>query len=137
MKTSTELQKILDSTTFRIIPGTFVYAKTKTVPTGKHFMISQDDDEVTVITTLEKLPGLDLLERNKDDYLLIEMKISVPFYSVGFWSTITSAIASRQANILAVSTYSKDYALVRVEHREVAREALKELGLKEVKATVA
>lgn len=128
-----KLKEVLESTTFRILPGTYVYTKVKSVPTGKHFFLSQDSDEISVVTSSDKVKELDLIERNIDDYVLIEMRVSLPFYAVGFWAAITAAIASRKANILAVSTYSKDYAIVRVEHKDVACEELLRLGMKELK----
>ena len=58
------------------------------------------------------------------------MKVSLPFYAVGFLSTISSAIAEKGMNILIASTYSKDYIMVREEHLSKAKEVLLSLGFK-------
>lgn len=126
-----KLREIIRTSTFQVEPGTWIYAKVHAVPTGKHFFISQDSDEITVVTTEDRLGELDLIERNKDSYVLIRIDLSVPFYATGFMDAITSAIAAKQANVLVISTYSRDYVLVRTEHREVARTAMLELGFQE------
>jgi hypothetical protein len=45
------LQEIIDASTFSVIPGSYVYAQVKTAPPiDKHFLVSKDADEVTVVT---------------------------------------------------------------------------------------
>lgn len=124
-----EIQEILEKSSFRHIAGIFVYAKARTVPVAEHFMVTKDADEITVLTTEDRLGELELIERNKDSYALLELNVSVPFYAVGFLAAVTGAISAGGMNVLVVSTYSKDYILVRVEHTEKAIEALKVLGL--------
>jgi len=60
-----ELKKIIEQSSFEIKDGTYVYTKVATKPNENHFMISQDKDEITVITTGDKLGVLDLIGRNK------------------------------------------------------------------------
>ncbi len=127
---------MIAQSTFAIMPGVYVYAKLKSYPpnAGEHFMVTRDADEITVVTTSEKLPFFaddDFLERNRDDYLLISLNVSVPFYSVGFLATVGDAFARAGLNILFVSTYSKDYMMVRADLRERAREILLQLGFQE------
>jgi hypothetical protein len=89
-----DLKKIIESSSFVVHEGKFVYTKVKTAPViSKHFLVSKDADEITVVTKEENLTEMDVIERNKDDYSLIELKVSVPFYSVGFLATVSSAIA--------------------------------------------
>lgn len=110
-----ELKQIIHSSTYRVMPGIFVYAKVSSLPqTGTHFLVAQDTDEITVVTTEDQLATLDLIERNKEDYKLIALEVSIPFYSVGFLAAVSTAIAAQGLNILIVSTYSKDYILVKV-----------------------
>lgn len=112
--------------------GTFVYAKVKKVPqSGDHFMVSQDKDEITVVTLEENLDSLDIVERNKESYSLISLNVSVPFYAVGFLAAVSTAIAKGGMNILIVSTYSKDYILIKKEKLDNARQTLTDLGFKE------
>ncbi len=127
-----DIKDILAETTFRRVPGVFIYAKLEKAPPDveQHFLVSKDEDEVTVVTKLENYEGLGAKERNKDDYSLFELRVAVPFYAVGFLASVTSAIASKGANILVISTYSKDYILVRTEHTQLAAEVLNGLGMK-------
>ena len=112
----------------------YVYAKVKSIPEGKnHFMVSQDSDEITVVTREENLKDLDLIERNKDNYSLIALNVSVPFYAVGFLATVSGAIAKAEMNILIISTYSKDYIMVRKDKLEQAKQVLLSLGFKEAR----
>ncbi|MCL5114020.1 MAG: ACT domain-containing protein, partial [Patescibacteria group bacterium] len=116
-----DLKKIISSSSFILHEGRFIYTKVRIAPpTGKHFLISKDNDEITVVTKEENIGELDLIEKNKDYYSLIELKVSLPFYTVGFLATVSSAIANKGMNILIVSTYSKDYILVREEHEKNA-----------------
>lgn len=124
-----DVKKIIASSSFVVHEGKFVYTKVKTAPEiNKHFLVSKDADEITVVTKEENLSRLDVIERNKDDYSLIELKVSVPFYSVGFLATVSTAIAKEGMNVLIVSTYSKDYIMVRIEHTEKAVRTLIGLG---------
>lgn len=122
--------EIIKQSFFEVQAGVFVYAKVRTVPApGKHFMVSQDEDEITVVTRGD-LSSVDLIERNKEDYALIALHVSVPFYSVGFLSTVSDAFAANDMNILIISTYSKDYILVRADLLDLSLEILMKLGFR-------
>lgn len=128
---SDELRQIIQQSSFEVEDGVYVYTKVSSKPTTNHFLVTQDKDEITVVTTEDKLGELDLIERNNDDYKLISLNVSVPFYSVGFLATVSSAIAKEGMNILIVSTYSKDYIMVKEDKLEQVRKVLLELGFKE------
>jgi hypothetical protein len=126
-----DLKKIIESSSFVLHEGRYIYVKVKTAPPiDEHFMVSKDQDEITVVTKEENLGKLDLIEKNKDFYQLVELKVSVPFYSVGFLAAVANIIAERGMNILIISTYSKDYIMVRVEFIEKVQLALLDLGFK-------
>ncbi|MCW5824575.1 MAG: ACT domain-containing protein [Cyanobacteria bacterium TGS_CYA1] len=132
---SSETQEILSNSTFVIEPGVYIYTKVNSMPCkDEHFLVAKDADEITVVTRQGNLDKLDLIERNKDDYCLIALNVSIPFYSVGFLATVSSAFAAKGHNILIVSTYSKDYLMVRDDLRKDAEEILTSLGLKRVTA---
>lgn len=129
-----ELQKIIEESTFAVQEGRFIYAKVSEAPkTEAHFMITKDTDEITVVTKEEYIPELALLEKNKDFYRLISLNVSVPFYCVGFLAVVSEAIAKENINILVVSTYSKDYILVKEDRVEKTIEVLLKIGFKETK----
>lgn len=119
--------EIIRQSFFEVHEGVFVYAKVRTLPAGNHFMVTQDDDEITVVTSCD-LSSLDLIERNKEDYVLIALHVSVPFYCVGFLATVSDAFAANDMNILIVSTFSKDYILVKTESLDVSELTLLKLG---------
>lgn len=126
-----ELRRIISQSTFSVVAGTYVYAKVSKAPAeGEHFMVSMDGDEITVVTEAGNLGYLDMLERNKEDYCLIALNVSVPFYSVGFLAAASGAIADGGMNVLIVSTYSRDYLMVRKGQLEEAIAALKSIGFR-------
>ena len=128
-----KLQKIISKSTFTLTDGIYIYVKVKSISKKRnHFMITRDRDEITVVTKLDNLKYLDLIEKNKDDYSLISLNVSIPFYSVGFLAAITNALANKRMDILIVSTYSKDYIMVKTEKQSKCINALLELGLKQV-----
>ena len=126
-----KLQEIIKASTFGVREGTWVYCKVASKPAGDHFFVSQDKDEITVVTTVDKLGELDLIERNEENYKLIALNVSVPFYAVGFLAAVSNAIAKAGMNILIISTYSKDYILVKEQTLEKAQKTLIDLGFKE------
>lgn len=126
------INKIIKQSSFIVHEGKYIYAKVSKAPRiDNHFLVSKDKDEITVVTEEKNLNELELIEKNKDFYLLIELKVSVPFYSVGFLATVSNAIAKEGMNILIVSTYSKDYILVRAEYIDKAIQGLISLGFKQ------
>ena len=62
------------------------------------------------------------------DYKLIEFKPAVPFQTVGFLAKIAEIIANQGMNILIVSTFSKDYIMIKEEFCEKGLKALKSAG---------
>ncbi|MEI6775138.1 MAG: ACT domain-containing protein [bacterium] len=90
-------------------------------------MISKDDDEITIVTKESNVAAVDFSEETKW-FKLFEIKPHMPFLTVGFIATITQAIADKGLNVLVVSTYSKDYILIKDEDSTKAIEALKGLG---------
>ncbi len=109
-------------------PGRYAYLKMSTFPEEKKvFMITRDDDEITVVAEEHELKHLGYQEDTKW-FKLIEIQTASPFMVPGFIATITSAIASKGLTVLVVSTYSKDYFLVHEERLDVACDALRSIG---------
>jgi hypothetical protein len=127
-----KLEKIIRQSSFEVVEGAFIYAKVSAYPREDiHFMVSKDNDEITVVTKAENEVKLRLIEKNKEIYALIALNVAIPFYSVGFLAAVTKAIADRGTDILIISTYSKDYVLVKQTELEKTKSALKELGFRE------
>ena len=123
------LKKIIESSTFGVIPGKVVYTKVSKAPQiHNHFLFSKDKDEITVVTEESNLGELEIIERNKDYWTLIVLNVSAPFYSVGFLAAVSSAIAKANRDVLIVSTYSKDYILVQYDFLDGVKQVLLSLG---------
>ncbi len=129
------IKKIIRASNFEIKQGSYIYATVAEMPlaTEEHFMVSRDEEEITVVTREESIDNLRILEKNKDNYTLIALNVSVPFYSVGFLATVSDAIAEEGMNILIVSTYSKDYIMVKRDYAKKAKSVLLKLGFTEKK----
>ena len=98
-----------------VMKDTYVYVKTDILEKPDiHFMVSKDKDEITVVTKKENLKELNVLEV-VGDYKLIEFRPAVPFQTVGFLAKIAETIANEGMNILIVSTFSKDYIMIKEE----------------------
>lgn len=126
------LKKVIESSTFEVIFGKFVYVKVSEFPkTNNYFMMTQDKDEITVVTEERNLGELKVIEKNKDFWALIALNVFNPFSSVGFLATVSSAIAKENRNVLIISTYSKDYILVQHDFLAGVKRVLLSLGFKE------
>jgi len=126
-----QVLKMLCNSTFTISTKKYLYVKVKKEPlVSNHFMISKDNDEITVVTEESNLASLDLLEKNENLWRLVSINLSVPFMA-GTLATINSACAKEGLSNLIVSTYSKDYLIVKDSQVEKIRTVLEKLGLKE------
>lgn len=123
-----DLQEAIPKSIATVMKDTYVYVKTDIMERPDiHFMVSKDKDEITVITKKENINNLKVLEL-VGDYKLIEFKPAVPFQTVGFLAKIAEIIANQGMNILIVSTFSKDYIMIKEEFREKGLQALKNVG---------
>ena len=112
--------------------GRYAYLKVKEPTTlDNHFMITQDDDEITVVTREENIKNLNPVEV-VGFYRLIEFKCANPFNACGFLEAISGSISKNNSCCLIVSTFSKDYCLVKEEKLEIALKAFAERGFKSI-----
>lgn len=124
---NTQLQEAIQTSTVVVQPGRYAYLKCSEPPSGNHFLVTEDADETTVVTEEQHVTKVTHSETTQW-FKLLEIKVSMPFVATGFLATVTSTIAGKGLNVLIVSTYSKDYALVREETAETAIEALRDVG---------
>ena len=125
----TDLNEEIRASEVHVHPGRYAYLKAKEQVLGNHFLISKDGDEITIVTEEANVKDIDFSEDTKW-FKLFEIRPKTPFLAVGFIATITQAIADKGLNVLVVSTYSKDYILIKEDSDSQAIEALKELGFK-------
>ena len=124
-----DLNEVIRSSQVVVRRGRYAYLRSEEpVELGEHFLVARDADEVTVVTEEANLGGAAFADAAKW-FRLIEVRVSLPFVAQGFIARITKAVADRGLNVLVVSTFSKDYFLVREEQGPTAIEALEALGL--------
>ena len=121
------LDEVIKTSKVILHKGRYAYLKADEFSSDNHFLISKDDDEVTVVTEESNVSNV----KYSDDvkwFKLVEIKVSSPFLAKGFLARITKAIADKNLNVLVVSTFSKDYILIREETFEDGLKALEEAG---------
>ena len=123
-----DLTDVIRSSRVIVRSERYAYLKTQTEPAStRHFLITRDKDEITIVTEEANVLQTSF-EKEVGWFNLIEVRVSQPFVAKGFISRITQAISERDLNVLVVSTFSKDYFLVREECIDTAISALRELG---------
>jgi len=131
---SPTLRKTINSSPYVLHPQRYTVLQVQECSNPQpHFLVTHEAEEVTVITT-EKQRGLlqsDILQEQAW-FQLIEFKMSTPFETPGFLAAIASKLASRHLNILMVSTFSKDWLLLKEENLEAGLSGLHELGFQAV-----
>lgn len=123
------LKEVIKSSPIVVHKGRYAYLKGAQTKISDHFMISKDKDETTIVTEERNLKKTTFTEGVKW-FKLFEVKVVVPFQAPGFLALISKTIADEGLNILIVSTFSKDYLLLREEDYLTAKKALKKLGFK-------
>ena len=131
---SPALRKTINSSPYVLHPQRYTVLQVQECSNPQpHFLVTHEAEEVTVITT-EKQRALlqsDILQEQAG-FQLIEFKMSTPFETPGFLAAIASKLASRHLNILLVSTFSKDWLLLKEEDLEAGLNSLHELGFQQV-----
>ncbi len=126
----TSLYHIIKNSALVVHSKRFAYLKVRKVPAMKgHFLISQDKDEITIITEEANVKRTKFLKSVKW-FKLLEVQTIAPFASKGLNAKVTSTIAAAGSIVLCISTFSKDYFLVPEENLTHAVNALKKVGFK-------
>lgn len=125
-------EAVIRASTFAIEEEPYRYVRAAAVPrAGVHLLVTQDEVEVTVVTHERNLHHVEVIDTNPDRWALIAIDCANPFYCVGFFARITSSLSTAGIDVLAVSTFSRDYVLVKDTERDVARRTLIEVGFRE------
>ena len=124
-----KLQEVINCSWFTIDEGTYAYTKvTEIKNVKKHLIITQDSDEITVVTDIKNLKDLGNYERNAEDWKLINIRCGNPFYCVGFLAAISSQTALNGLDITMTSTYTNDYIMCKQEELNKCTNLLISLG---------
>ncbi len=126
-----QILEMLGKSTFSISNEKYIYAKVRSFPSNpEHFMVSQDKDEITVVTDENNISSLDVIGKNNNSWRLVSLNLETPFMA-GTLATINSACAENGLNNLVVSTYSKDYLIIKDSQINQIKEVLIKLGFRE------
>ena len=131
---SPKLRKTINSSPFVLHPQRYTVLQVQECSNPQpHFLVTHEAEEVTVITTEEQRALLQSeILHEQAWFQLIEFKMFTPFETPGFLAAIASQLASRHLNILLVSTFSKDWLLLKEEDLEAGLSSLHELGFQQV-----
>jgi len=124
---NSNLDEVIKSSPLLVHKGRYAYLKGNEKELKNHFLISQDNDEITIITEEKNILNTKH-EKEVKWFKLLEFKISTPFLAPGFLAKISKTIADKGLNILIISTFSKDYVLIREEDFKIALKALNKVG---------
>lgn len=125
-------RQVLRDSTFAVDPEPWVWVRANRVERPElHLIVIRDDRETTVVTREASLRHVEVAERNKDDWHLLSIDCANPFYCVGFLSAITTPMAQAGIDVLALSTFTRDYVFVKRADIDRARATLLATGMKE------
>lgn len=127
---------VIARSTFRRA-GTYLYVRASAVREPHlHLMVTHDDREITVVTTDDLLGHVDVLEINRDRWMLLTIDCANPFYCVGFLAKISAVLSNGGMDILVVSTFSRDWVLVKADEADRAAELLRGIGFQELEGVL-
>ncbi|MFH1972636.1 MAG: ACT domain-containing protein [archaeon] len=121
------LDEVIKASPVIVHKGRYAYLQGEETEIKNHFLICKDETETTIVTEEGNLKNTKY-EKDVKWFKLFEIKVSIPFLAPGFLAKISKTIADKGLNILVVSTFSRDYIMIREEKFEIAVEALKEVG---------
>ena len=129
MRAVNSIDDVIASSSFHF-GGVYVWAQVRDVDNAKHhLLIARDEKETTVVTAPEHLASLDVIETNRDRWLLLSIDCASPFYCPGFIARISTRLSDAGMDILVISTYSRDLFFVKEEEGERAAEMLRDMGM--------
>jgi len=119
------LDEVVRTSQVFVHQGRYAYLKVRQVGPGDHFLVASDADEITVVTEECNVSSTEY-SASTQWFVLIEVRVSMPFVAKGFLARVTGLMADADLNVLVVSTYSKDYIMVREEGRDTAIAVLRQ-----------
>lgn len=122
------INEVIKKSSYSIFNERYNVAKTRNdCEFSNCFMVVRDELEVTVIYK-DSIELKGIISEQKS-YRIIAVNVYKPFFSPGFISTLSSHLANNQIPVLVVSTYSRDYFLVKSNHLNRVQTIFDGLGL--------
>ena len=124
----TVLQSIIRNSPVKLYEGRYAVVKCNELPALDHiFMLSNDGDEITAILEEKNLKNISY-ENAEKWFKVISVNVSTPFLGAGLLAEISAKIAEKGINIFIVSTFSKDFILLREDDACQGIKILRENG---------
>ncbi|MFG0243351.1 MAG: ACT domain-containing protein [Phycisphaerales bacterium JB054] len=122
------LDYVIRSSPVVLHPDRYAYLAVDELPVGgEHLMVYANGVDRTVVTREALVPDVPHLA-SESWFRLLECETSTPFETPGLLARITGAVASAGLNVLILSTFSRDCALVRDHDLDAALDALRAAG---------
>jgi hypothetical protein len=122
------INEIIKKSPIKLYSGRYAVVKCNKLPViDALFMISNDGEEITAISEENNLKNIsyDFVEKW---FKIISIDVSTPFHGVGFLAAISNKIAEKGINILIISTFSKEFILLKEEDTNQGMKLLKKMG---------
>lgn len=110
-----------------ISSGTYAIIKTKRA-CANAFAVIKDDRETTCIIEESKV-GAQKFLGFEGDWRMITFDMVLPLSLVGFFASVSGALADAGVNIFAISAYTTDHVFVKNQKLEIAVKTLEKLGM--------
>jgi hypothetical protein len=125
-----DIDNIIKNSLAVIRPGRFAMVKVQEFEkNAEYFCLTNDGEELTMVVEEANLSQVKYTDIQKW-FRLIQLAVSVPFFSIGFLAKVASAIADKGINILVISTFSNDYILIRENDVVTTIKTLAALGFR-------
>ena len=127
-----KIEDILRKMKIKALDGayTIVSLPPGTQAKGKIFALINGEDETTIMaeeSEWKKISGKFKDFREEKDFRIVLLDINLGWDTIGFLSTITSALASENISVGAFSAYSKDYLMIKNKDFDKAKKVLEKL----------
>jgi hypothetical protein len=112
----------------RILGGTYSLVKSRNIY-PQAFANIQDDEEITVVITDNTVDKEDIISVEKD-FKIVTFDSIIPLNLIGFIAKISELLAKEHISIFVLSSFTREYVLIKEKSLKKAVSALKKLGVK-------
>ena len=127
------LSKIIRESSVQVVNGFYWYLKDSNLnsyPNASLFAQFFESGETTQIVVTDSNSAPTSNSEIQGPYSLFSFSVSIPFNAPGFLAKIAKTVADEGYPVLLLSTFSKDYALIRYDQCEQVRAALQNVGFR-------
>ena len=122
-----KVEDYLKDCQLKVWEGQYSVFKTNAKPDAEFVCYIKDHNEITIVAETGSIASHYILEE-ESGWKIITFEAVLPFDLVGFMAAVAKVLAEEQISIFALSAYSTDHVLVKVDKLESAIQKLKDLG---------